>query len=135
MQAPDQKLDSVVLDRMAIILSGTCMAHCLILPVLITLFPIVQGSLLEEEHFHALFLVFVLPTSLIALFIGCRKHKDLLTAVLGTIGLTILTLAAFWGHDWLGLTWERIVTTTGGGILALGHLSNYKHCRSVDCQH
>lgn len=135
MQAPDQKLDSIVLDRMAIILSGTCMAHCLLLPILITLFPIVQGSLLEEESFHALFLIFVLPTSVIALFIGCRKHKHLMTAVLGMIGLTTLTLAAFWGHDWVGLTGERIMTTMGGAILALSHLSNYKHCRSVACQH
>lgn len=135
MQAPEQKLDSILLDRMAIILSGTCMAHCLILPVLITLFPIVQGSLLEEEHFHALFLIFVMPTSLVALFIGCRKHRNFLTAALGAIGLTILLVAAFWGHDWVGLSGERIITTIGGAILALGHLSNYKHCRTVDCQH
>jgi hypothetical protein len=135
MHQPDEKLDNIVLDRVAIILSATCMAHCLILPVLITLFPIVQGSLLEEEHFHALFLIFVLPTSVAALFIGCRKHKHLMTAVLGITGLTILTFTAFWGHDWFGLDGERVVTTIGGSILALSHWFNYKHCRSLNCQH
>jgi hypothetical protein len=135
MQATDKKMDSVVLDRMAIILSGTCMAHCLLLPIIITLFPIVQGSLLEEEHFHGLFLIFVMPTSVAALFIGCRKHKHLMTAWLGTIGLTTLVIAAFWGHDWVGLNGERIMTTIGGAILALSHWFNYKHCRSIDCPH
>ncbi len=135
MQAPVQTPDSTALDRMAIILSGTCMVHCLVLPILITLFPIIQGSLLEEENFHALFLLLVLPTSVAAIFIGCRKHKNLLTAVLGVSGLLLLILAAFWGHHWVGLTGERIMTTVGGAVLSLGHLSNYRHCRSVNCQH
>lgn len=135
MQAPNQKLDSIVLDRLGIVLSGSCMAHCLLLPIMITLFPIVQGSMLEEESFHALFLVFVMPTSIAALFIGCRKHKHLLTALFGMIGLTILTVAAFWAHDWVGLSGERIMTSIGGAMLALSHWSNYKHCRLLKCQH
>ena len=36
-----------MLDGFAILLSGTCMLHCLALPLLVTVFPIVQGSLLE----------------------------------------------------------------------------------------
>jgi len=130
-----QVLNSRLLDRLAIILSGTCMVHCLLLPVVITLFPIVQGSLLEEESFHALFLLLVVPTSVIALSIGCSKHKDLRTIALGVSGLGILTFAAFWGHDWIGYDGERIMATIGGAILATSHILNYRLCRSQDCDH
>ncbi len=123
------------LDSLGILLSGTCMIHCLILPVLITLFPIVGGSLLEEEHFHALFLILVLPTSATALALGCRRHRDWITALVGAIGMTILILAALWGHDWIGLSGERIATMVGGVILACGHILNFRRCHELDCDH
>lgn len=123
------------LDGMAVIFSGTCMVHCLVLPLLVTVFPIVQGSLLDEQQFHLIMLLLILPTSLIALTIGCRKHKDRLTLILGTIGLSVLTFTALFGHDVFGFRGERIVTTFGGLVLALAHIQNFRCCRSVDCQH
>ncbi|MDG2070657.1 MAG: MerC domain-containing protein [Pseudomonadales bacterium] len=123
------------LDGMAVILSGTCMLHCLVLPLLVTLFPIVQGSLLEEKYFHLIMLVFILPTSLVALTVGCRRHRDPLTIILGTIGLTTLAISAFWGHELFGLSGERVVTTIGGLVLASAHILNFRCCRHVDCQH
>lgn len=111
------------------------MLHCFALPVMVTLFPILQGSLLDEAYFHLIMLVVILPTSLIALTIGCRRHKDMLTMTLGGLGLTILTLTALFGHAWFGLSGERIVTTIGGLILAASHIQNYRCCRKVDCQH
>lgn len=123
------------LDGFAVVLSGTCMIHCFALPVMVTLFPILQGSLLDEKYFHLIMLVVILPTSLIALTIGCRRHKDRLTMTLGGLGLTILTLTALFGHSWFGLSGERIVTTVGGLILAASHIQNYRCCRQHDCQH
>lgn len=116
-------------------LSSICMLHCLALPFILTLLPITQGAFLDEQLFHVLMLVLILPVSLIALTIGCSKHKDRLTMILGGIGLTILALTAFFGHDWLGITGERIVTSFGGLILAGAHIQNYRICRDNDCQH
>ena len=123
------------LDGVAVFLSGTCMVHCLVLPVLVTLFPIVEGSLLDESQFHLLILVFILPTSLLALTTGCLRHKDVATIILGGIGLTVLTLTALFGHAWFGLTGERVVTTVGGLILAVSHVRNFLMCRRVACDH
>ncbi|MFT4711686.1 MAG: hypothetical protein ACJAVI_000067 [Candidatus Azotimanducaceae bacterium] len=122
-------------DGLAIVLSGTCMLHCLALPILVTLFPIVQGSLLEEQHFHLIMLVLILPTSLIALTVGCRKHKDKLTMALGTIGLVVLAITALFGHELFGMSGERVITSIGGLVLAAAHIRNYLSCRKVDCQH
>lgn len=129
------KTDTKFADGAAVLLSGTCMLHCLVLPMLVTLFPIVQGSVLEEQTFHLLMLVFILPTSLLALTIGCRRHKDRLTITLGAIGLVTLTVTALFGHELLGLEWERVVTTIGGLILAAAHIQNYRCCQAADCDH
>ena len=123
------------LDGFGVILSGTCMLHCLALPVLVTLFPIVQGSLLEEQYFHLIMLGLILPTSLIALTVGCRKHKDPVTIALGATGLVTLTITALIGHELFGVLGERIVTTLGGLILASAHIQNYRCCRKENCQH
>ena len=123
------------LDGMAVVLSGTCMVHCFALPVLVTLFPILQGSLLEEQHFHLIMLLLILPTSLVALTIGCRKHKDQLTILLGATGLLVLSATALWGHELFGMLGERIVTTAGGFTLAFAHIQNYRCCKNDNCQH
>ncbi|XOV87689.1 MAG: MerC domain-containing protein [Pseudomonadota bacterium] len=123
------------LDGIAVLLSGTCMVHCLVLPLLVTVFPIIQGSLIDEAYFHILMLFFILPTSLVALTIGCRKHRDPATIVMGGVGLTVLALTAIFGHAWFGFAGERIVTTLGGLILAASHIRNFLLCRSDDCTH
>ena len=123
------------LDSVAVFLSGTCMAHCLVLPMLVTLFPIVQGSLLDEQYFHLIMLGLILPTSLIALTVGCHKHKDGTTITLGAVGLLTLTITAVIGHELFGFLGERIATTIGGLILASAHIQNYRCCRKQDCQH
>ena len=124
-----------LLDGLAIVLSGTCLLHCLALPLLVTVFPIVHGSLLEEKYFHLIMLVLILPSSLIALTVGCRKHKDRWTMALGAVGLCVMTITALFGHDLLGTLGERVSTSVGGVVLAIAHIRNYLTCRRVDCQH
>lgn len=115
------------LDKLAIVLSGTCLLHCLALPLLVTLVPIAQGSLLEEQTFHLLMLWIILPTSLLALTSGCWKHKDITTIALGTLGLVSLTLVALVGHDFLTPTGEKWTTVSAGLILAGGPYQEFYH--------
>jgi hypothetical protein len=123
------------LDTAAVFLSGVCMLHCLALPIALTILPIVNVTLVDESTFHLLMVAVILPVSVIALTIGCRQHKDKLTLILGSVGLVILTLTAIFGHNLLGLTGERIVTSIGGLILAAAHIQNYRCCRIDDCAH
>lgn len=132
---PSHNQERQLLDKAAVVLSGICMLHCLALPVLLTIFPIINISLIDEATFHVVMIVFILPISLIALAIGCRQHKDILTIILGVIGLGILIITAIYGHTLFGLTGERLVTSLGGVILALAHIQNYRCCRSDNCDH
>lgn len=121
---------------MAVLLSGTCLLHCLALPILVTVVPISQGALvMDEKTFHLVMLFFILPTSGIALAWGCSRHKDLLTIGLGATGLTLLTILALFGHDLMSLTGERLSTSAAGVVLAAAHIRNFLICRRMDCDH
>ena len=123
------------LDRIGVFLSATCLLHCLTLPVMLTIAPMTQTGLLDEQTFHLVLLWFILPVSLIALGIGCRQHKDLLILLLGGTGLSLLLFAGLVGHSILTPTAERGVTIVAGLILAAAHLRNFKICRATNCDH
>lgn len=127
-------LKTATLDKLAISLSAVCLVHCLLLPALLTLLPIFSSSILvDDELFHKLMLWLVLPTSIVALFLGCRQHKRLSIILCGVIGMSILIAVAFFGHELFGITAEKIATSIGGLILAAAHFLNYRACQSVPC--
>lgn len=123
------------LDRIGVFLSATCLLHCLALPVLLTIAPITQTGLMDEQTFHLVLLWFILPVSLIALGIGCRQHKDLIIVLLGGTGLSLLLFAGLLGHTYLSPPTERVLTVVAGLILAAAHLRNFKICRATNCDH
>ena len=135
MDLPSSDKHRSFLDSIAVVLSGICLLHCLALPLVLTGLPIVNTVLLDEEIFHSIMIIVILPISVIALTIGCRQHRDALTIVLGSIGLLILTAMALFGHDMVGVTGERIVTSVGGLILAAAHIRNFLCCREDHCEH
>ena len=89
-------------DKAAVVLSLACAMHCLILPVALVVLPSLAILPLADESFHQLLLMGVIPISLLAMLMGCRRHRSGLVATAGLIGLGLLLLAAFFGHDLLG---------------------------------
>ena len=124
-----------LLDKAAIALTTTCVLHCLALPVLVSMLPLATLLLIPEQVFHYLMLALILPSSLTALWLGCHKHKDIITLLMGALGICILISAAFWGHLLYGVDGERWATSLGGVSLALAHIRNYLLCQHDDCTH
>jgi len=123
------------LDKFAVSASALCAVHCLSLPLLLGVFPALGATFFGQEAFHVLLLWFVIPLSVVSLSIGVRQHKSGAVAILGLAGLTILCLAAFFGHDLLGEDGERAATLLGATIIAAAHLRNFSLCRQVACDH
>jgi hypothetical protein len=121
-------------DLFAVSSSGLCMIHCLATPVLLIFVPVFSASFLGGEAFHAAILWFILPTSLVAMTLGCRRHKDRYVAVLCVIGLSVIVVAARFGDAAVGEIGERILTTVGSFILIAGHFRNFSLCRSAGCE-
>ena len=109
-----------------------CAVHCLVLPLTVVFLPSVVALPLGDEIFHHWMLVAVLPISAYALTMGCRKHKNYHLLLIGSVGMFILAIAAFGGHERLGEVWEKTLTVIGATIIALGHLWNYRLCQQQE---
>lgn len=121
------------IDKLAVGLSLICTVHCLLLPVALVMLPALAANTFGDESFHQWMLLAVLPTSLIALTMGCRRHLNFSVLAIGLPGLAILTLAAFFGHDLFGETGEKIASLLGASLIALGHFRNHRLCKKLQC--
>lgn len=121
-------------DKIAIVLSTMCAIHCLTLPVALIAFPLLATTFVGDEHFHALLMWLILPTSILALGLGCRRHKDQFVIGLGILGLSLLVIMVMVGHDLFGEIGERAGTVLGSGFLISGHIRNHHLCRKDDCE-
>lgn len=125
----------LLLDKTAIGLSAICAIHCLALPVALALLPSLALLPVADESFHLLLVWLVLPTSVVALALGCKRHQQWQVLAWGIAGLAVLVFAAALGHDLLGENLEKWTTVAGASLVATGHVLNYRHCQTADCQH
>ena len=126
-------------DRFAILLSGLCAIHCIALPIIASIIPlltstVLHGNEVHEFWFHQFILLFILPVSLIALYTGFRSHRKLFPLVIAGIGLSVLTFIALFAEQLLidkviPHEGETLLTITGGLIHAAGHILNLQATR------
>ena len=122
-------------DKLAIGLSLTCAIHCLALPFLLIVLPNFAALNLDNEAFHVWMVVAVIPTSIYALFMGCKQHKRYELLKYGLIGLTLLILAVTLGEEVIGELWEKLLTVAGAMFVAYGHYRNFQLCQNQeDCK-
>ena len=124
----------VLFDRLAIILSGICAIHCIALPVVAGMLPLLattfhHGHQLHEFWFHQFILYFIVPVSIVALTSGYKTHKKLVPILVASIGLIILISTALFIDQLLARhiishEGEMTLTVTGGIVHAIGHILN-----------
>ena len=118
-------------DKAAIGLSFTCALHCLMVPLLLALFPSGALSGLGDERIHLGLLALIIPISVFSLTLGCRVHRILTVVAVGVTGICILIFSTLLAHDIGGESLETAGTLLGSGIVALSHALNFKFCRSA----
>ena len=118
-------------DKAAIGLSFACALHCLMVPLLLALFPSGALSGLGDERIHLGLLLLIIPISVFSLTLGCRLHRILTVVALGVAGICILTFSALVAHDVGGESLETAGTLLGSGVVALSHALNFKFCRAA----
>tara|TARA_B100000925_G_scaffold205833_1_gene156470 strand:- start:38 stop:526 length:489 start_codon:yes stop_codon:yes gene_type:complete len=127
---------TVKLDRIAVQLSGLCLLHCLALPLVIAVVPVL--GLAEHGHafFHQLMLLVVVPVAMISLGRGYIVHRRARVAFFGVLGVALLATAALLVHPHAHIgptvtaeTAERWITVAGALILAAAHTFNARAMR------
>lgn len=104
------------LDRMAIALSGLCVAHCFGTAVLLGVLAS-AGGIFENPLFHEVGLVLAIILGAVALGHGAVAHGFMMPAAIGALGLGIMAGAMTLDHGWQ----ESAYTLLGVTVLALGH--------------
>jgi hypothetical protein len=121
---------AVTLDRVAVILSGLCLFHCLALPFLLVSLPAI--SAFSEGHLHAQMLILAIPVSVIALTFGFRRHASRYILGFGVLGMLLLVIGGTIAHSYYGLVADRAFSLSGALVLAVTHYFNsrrIRHCR------
>ena len=123
-----------IIDNLGITISSVCAIHCVLLPAI---FIIAPYSFLASHEFHEALIYFILPCAAIAFILGCRKHGDIKVAIMGTLGVMLLSSSLLF-HDIFHAEEHSeelitvLITIAGSVMLILSHLRNRKLCLQED---
>lgn len=122
-----------ILDRFGILLSLVCAIHCALAPFAVFSLPIFFLIVEESWLVHGLLALFILPTALLAWYLGYRHHKDIRIFWLGLPGLAMVCLFPVLAEGFHVTPWiEAMMMIPGSALLIAAHWLNRKSCR---CPH
>ena len=117
-------------DLAGILLSLTCLIHCLALPLILLLAPALSRWIALPEGVHAAILLLALPAAAVAMRDGWRRHRRLVPAVFAVAGLSLLALGLSAHEGWIAVAnpaaADRLLTSAGALALAAAHLVNWR---------
>lgn len=123
-------------DSLGIVLSGICLIHCAVLPILLTAFPFIPQNHDHDIFFHWLMIALIVPLALFLFAKTYKLHGLKGPIILGSVGSILLLLGpiaiSVLEHSDSSHVFDRVVTTAGSLFLMVGHFINLKSCR---CQH
>ena len=114
-------------DPIAIGLSGLCILHCLALPVLASILPML-GAVAEAEWLHRIFVIGAIVVGGYAFVTMKNTSTRLIFAATAVIGLALLVAGAFVEafHDY-----EVLLTVIGAVVLIVAHMIRWRGEHSV----
>ena len=122
----EEKTQNVVLDRIGIWVSSLCALHCLLLPLLLPIAPLVASSVFAEVWFERMILTFSILVGFAALFVGFHKyHRQLYPLYSLALGGLI-----YWNKDIFGHEYEPFTIAVGAFLIVAAHFTNMRLCNN-----
>jgi hypothetical protein len=115
------------LDDLGQALGALCLAHCLLLPLLLGLAPVLLAPLHESEAVHLGLTLSALLCALRAFLPGYRRHRSHALLLLAGVAGLLLVAGALGPHGHVLVTASGV---GGGLLLVLAHGFNRALCRS-----
>ena len=124
---PPRQSTTMTLDGAAVALSFGCIVHCLGLPILAALLPVLAEAG-ELEWVHKAFVITALPISFLAIRRTAGAQGGVLVWVGILAGISLLVLGAFVEalHDF-----ETPLTIAGAMVLAGSHIVRWRLHRAA----
>ena len=122
------------LDRVGAIASLTCAVHCALMPLVLTLLPLVGLSFLADDRIEWLLVGFSALTGVTSLCLGYRKHRSRRALAVLSIGLAMLVAGRIAEQRHLG--WPGVAVVVLGGLtIASAHVFNRYLCQTCKTCH
>lgn len=112
-------------DRMAVLMSGLCLVHCVSTIAFVAILSSAGGMLLDPL-IHEIGLGIAIALGLFTLGRGVLDHGYIMPVAIGSLGLGMMMGAITLGHDAGHSGQEVFYTMIGVGLLALAHDLNYR---------
>lgn len=109
-------------DPLGVGFAGLCLAHCLLLPSLAAVLPVV-GVAAEAEWLHKLFAFSAVPVSFWAVYQRRNEAFVVPFALVLALGLAVL-LSPIMSESLEA--WETPLTVVGASILVAGHFTSWR---------
>ncbi len=110
-------------DQAGIVLTSLCLVHCLVLPFLIAILPMLGAHFAPDERIHWALSYLATPVAVLALWPGYRQHGRRSVMLVGFIGLAMIFVGPLVSRL-SGELAEQVVTGLGGFELIGAHLMN-----------
>lgn len=111
------------LDASAVGLSALCLVHCLALPALALLLPVL-GLWAQAEWVHVAFVLVAAPVAALSFVdLSTRRPRSWRLATVAILGLALMIAGAL---EFPSAADERALTVVGGILLAGAHLANWR---------
>jgi hypothetical protein len=125
-------------DIVGIGLSGLCMIHCLVFPLLVSFAPAILRALPGDDVTHRTLAIGIALAGGLAFRSGYKIHRKGWVLALFLLGITLISAAAALGDTVLSAYGEAGITVCGSVLLIAAHWLNRSFCHScaVDsCHH
>ncbi|HAT42208.1 MAG TPA: MerC protein [Rheinheimera sp.] len=112
------------LDKVGIAITSLCAIHCIMLPVLLPLLPLMGLSAVHNHAFERIILLITMVLGFVTLFAGFhRYHRKLYPFYSLFLGGFI-----YWQKDAVGPQYEHFVLIIGASLVVLAHVLNLRLC-------
>ena len=112
-------------DRVAVLVSGLCVVHCIGTMLFVALLSSAGGMFLDPL-IHEIGLGIAVALGIFTLGRGVMDHGYIMPAAVGGLGLGMMMGAITLGHEGGHGGAEILFTVLGVGVLALAHDLNYR---------
>lgn len=117
-----------VLDKIGIVVTSLCALHCLLIPFMLPVLPLLGISFIANEAFEDAILLLTMILGSIALYSGYRRyHGNLSPFVMLFLGGFI-----YWEKHILGSEFEPYLVMFGASLVVIAHMVNIKLCRKEE---
>jgi hypothetical protein len=124
-------------DMVGMGLSGLCMVHCLVFPLIVSFSPSILRELPGDDVTHRVLAIGIALAGGLAFRSGYKVHRKGWILALFLLGIALISAAAALGEAVLSAYGETGITVCGSLLLITAHWCNRSFCNScaVDSCH